>query len=159
LFGFLESLKILSQHPLTGLGPGMFGSLASILWSSPVYDSWPEFFKEFAFRIRCIDQFWPWIWGEFGIVGLIIYGSGLLSLFLYLGRASETFKIAEDRIPSRIGKTLQYFLVALAIMGMAGGLNAAFVTYTYFALVGMLVSLAERRERVNVHACQAPATT
>jgi hypothetical protein len=40
-----------------------------------------------------------------------------------------------------LGRALQYFVLALGIMGFAGGLNCAFIVYTYFALVGIYLSL------------------
>lgn len=142
-FAFLQSLKILAEHPFTGVGPGMFGDLASIIWDSPVYQDWPPFMKKFAFETGGLDQFWPLIWGEFGIIGLLLYANIFFALFLSLKTAVASFQEAGDDNLVAAGKALQYFVVALGIMGFVAGLNEAFVTYTYLALVGMYLSLYE----------------
>jgi putative inorganic carbon (HCO3(-)) transporter len=143
LFAFLESLRILKEHPLTGVGPGMFGGLASVIWQSPIYEKWPPLMYWWVYRIRAIDSFWPVIWGELGIIGFSLFVGGMLSLFFYLKRLAATFSHLADFQLSLIGRTLQWFMIALVIMGFAGGWNCPFVTYTYFALVGIYVSLHE----------------
>ncbi len=149
LFAFVQSLKLLVEHPLTGSGPGMFGGLASILWNSPVYDTWPVYFRDMAFRIRSIDAFWPVVWGEYGMIGMTIYCAGWISLFRYLGKACVNFKNNGAQDLYNIGRVLQYFIIALIIMGFAGGLNSAFVVYTYFALVGIFISIYQRSAEQN----------
>jgi hypothetical protein len=144
-YAYLESVKILISHPLTGVGPGMFGDLASILWKSPVYNQWPAWCKERVFAIRGIDAFWPGVWGGYGLIGLVFYCTIWLSLFKYLGKVALAFKEEGSDKLSNLGFTLKYFMVALAIMGFAAGLNCAFVAYTYFALVGIYVSLYEKK--------------
>jgi len=144
LYAYLESIKIVLAHPFTGLGPGMFGDLASILWKSPVYDKWPIFFQKYVMRIHSIDAFWPVIWGSYGLTGLALYCSIWLSLFSYLGKATKRFYDSGSDKFYNIGKALKYFMVALIVMGFAGGLNAAFVTYTYFAIVGIYISLYKK---------------
>lgn len=146
LFAFLESLRILKEHPFTGVGPGMFGGLASVLWQSPIYDNWPMLMKWWVYKIRSIDSFWPVIWGELGIIGFALFVAGVLSLFFFLRRLASAFSQAADTQLATIGRTLQWFMIALAIMGFAGGWNCPFVTYTYFALVGIYVSLYEEMD-------------
>jgi len=151
LYAYIESAKILLAHPLTGLGPGMFGDLASFLWESPVYNQWPIFFKNFVFRIRSLDVFWPVIWGGYGLIGLALYGSIWVSLFIYLGKASKQFYHSGADNLYNIGNALKVFMIALAIMGLVAGLNSAFVTYTYFAIVGIYISLYNNyKENSNV---------
>jgi hypothetical protein len=144
-YAYLESVKILISHPLTGIGPGMFGDLASVLWKSPVYNQWPTFCKERVFAIRGIDAFWPGVWGGYGLIGLLLYCAIWLSIFKYLGKVALAFKEEGSDKLSNLGFTLKYFMVALAIMGFGGGLNSPFVAYTYFALVGIYVSLCEKK--------------
>ena len=149
LFALVKSLQILQNNPLGGLGPGMFGGVASIMWESPVYNSWPPVFKQWAYYVNGIDCFWPSIWGEFGILGSIMYFSAFGSIFLLLGKAARFFNNKGDIMLFKVGKVLQYYMVALVVMGVAGGLNAAFITYTYFALAGIYISLFERRDEVE----------
>lgn len=141
LFVFVESLKILQEHPLTGLGPGMFASLASVIWQSPIYKDWPPLMMHWMFTVRAIDTFWPIVWGEQGLIGFSLYAGGLLSVFLHLKRLAAGFNRLADTQFVMIGRTLQWFMVAIVIMGFAGGLNMPFVTYTYSALIGIYVTL------------------
>lgn len=149
LFVLVESLKILKEHPLTGLGPGMFASLASVLWNSPIYKKWPPLMIHWMFKIRAIDTFWPIVWGETGLIGLFLYVGGLLSVFFHLRRLAVGFSQLADTQLFLIGRTLQWFMVAIAIMGFAGGLNMPFVTYTYSALIGIYVSLHHCSQDTN----------
>jgi hypothetical protein len=146
-YAYLESVKILISHPLTGIGPGMFGDLASVLWKSPIYNQWPAWCKERVFAIRGIDAFWPGVWGGYGLIGLVLYCAIWLALFKYLGKVALAFKEEGSDKLSNVGFTLKYFMVALAIMGFAAGLNCPFVAYTYFALVGIYVSLYEKKKK------------
>jgi hypothetical protein len=140
-FAFEESLDILSKHPLTGLGAGMFGGITSFMWESPVYSTWPEYFYKFSQKIAGIDQFWPQIWAEFGIVGMVLYLSIWVSLYLSIRRVAQKLLNVGDTTLFQIGQVLQFFIPVLIIMGFAGGLNSAFIVYTYFALVGMFLSM------------------
>lgn len=144
LHAFLSSLDILAENPVTGLGPGMFGGLASVLFESPVYNSWATFYKKFAYSIRGIDQFWPIIWAETGIIGMLLYAMIFIGIFRYLKQAGQFFKSIDKPELAGIGLVLRLYILALVIMGFAGGLNAAFVAYTYFALVGMYIAVYHR---------------
>jgi hypothetical protein len=148
---YIQSAKIVLAHPFTGLGPGMFGDLASLLWKSPVYDHWPTYFHQYVMRIRSIDMFWPVIWGSYGLTGLALYCPIWLSLFIYLGKATKRFYDSGAENFYNLGKALKYFIIALIVMGFVAGLNSAFVTYTYFALVGIYISLyKENKEKSNL---------
>lgn len=139
-FAFTESLDILRQNPLFGVGPGMFGGLGAGIFGTPIYNFWPSNFADFALRLQGIDMFWPSVWGELGLVGFTAYASIWMSIFFYLGRIVKYFNGKDDRIMRDIGNVLRYFILAIGVMGFGGGLNAAFVSFTYFALVGMYIS-------------------
>lgn len=144
LYGFTAANEIFLQNPFMGLGPGMFGGLAASLFESPVYDSWPAYFRMLAFNQNGIDQFWPMIWAETGAVGFFLYSMIFAGIFLYLRKVAGLFKAMGETGLSRIGHVLSCYILALAIMGFAGGLNSAFVVFTYFALVGIYISVFNR---------------
>lgn len=146
LHAFLSSLNFVAENPVTGLGPGMFGGLASVLFESPVYNAWIPFYKQFAYSIRGIDQFWPVIWAETGIAGMALYAMIFIGIFRYLRQAGEYFESVGKREVAGIGRVLRIYILPLVIMGFAGGLNSAFVLYTYFALVGMYISVYHRHK-------------
>lgn len=143
-FTLKESLKIFGQNPLLGAGPGMFGGVASVLFASPYYEAWPEFYRSMILKTRNIDMFWPWLIAEFGLIGALLYISIWVAIFFQLKKASRFFTAQHEPQLARVGRVLQYFILALAVMGMAGGLNAAFVAFTYFALCGVYLSVHRR---------------
>lgn len=157
LFTFYQSLKLLAANPLTGVGPGMFGGLASIFWDSPVYKHWPDLMQWYLKRIGSLDLFWPQIWGELGLLGLALNWAFFVSLFLILRKATFFYDEDGDRQLASLGRALQYFVLALGIMGFAGGFNCAFIVYPYFALVGMYLSLFLQPSGSGGEAAESPA--
>jgi len=139
-YALKESIIIFSQSPIIGVGPGMFGGLSSVLFRSFYYNEWPEHFQQMVYRVRNIDMFWPMMWAEFGILGTICYLLIGITLFLYLNNIIEFFRRNEEILLANIGSVLKYFIFALLIMGFTGGLNKAFVVFTYFAFVGIYIS-------------------
>lgn len=146
LYAFNSSLMLLQESPFIGAGPSMFGGLASILYQSPIYDQWPLHFKKFAYAIRGIDQFWPVVWGETGLLGIVCYLMILVGLYRGIESHERRFASKGDAWLAKQGRVLRTYILPIVIMGFAGGLNAAFVSYTFFAMVGMFFSLrtAER---------------
>lgn len=140
-FTYLESFRLLQENPIFGAGTGMFGGLASILFESPIYDDWPEYFRDMVNRIGSIDAFWPVIWGELGILGVIAFSLIWFSLFKGLGYMSNWFRNTGDGQMYNIGRILKHYIVALVFMCLGTGLNAPFVVFTFFGLVGIYISL------------------
>ncbi len=138
-FTYLKSFEILQDSPLLGAGPGMFGSTTASIWDSPYYKHWPREFRRMVLSMRSIDTFWASIWGEFGILGFSAFVAIWISLYYYLKKIDAKIR-QKDFMFYNVGKTLRYFIIALAILCFASGLNMAFVTFTYFALVGMYIS-------------------
>lgn len=151
LYGFLSSLDVLAANPVTGLGPGMFGGLASVIFESPAYDGWTPYYKELLYLIRGIDQFWPMIWAETGITGMTLYAMIFIGIFRYLKQAGQFFQSIDKPELADIGMVLRLYILVLVVMGFAGGLNAAFVAYTYFALVGMYISVYRLYKTCGCH--------
>jgi hypothetical protein len=139
-FIFVESLNILKDNVFFGVGPGMYGSLSASMFGTPYYSQWPSGIIEFAERIHGIDMFWPSLWSEFGMVGATAYLSVWVSIFMYLKKTERFFREKGDGVMGGLGSALRYFMLALGVMGFAGGLNAAFVVFTYFGLLGMYIS-------------------
>jgi hypothetical protein len=140
-FTYLESVRLLQENPIFGVGTGMFGGLASIIFESPIYDAWPEYFRDMVNRIGSIDAFWPAIWGELGILGVITFSLIWFSLFKGLSCMSNWFKKMGDAQMYSIGRVLKYYGIALVVMCFGTGLNTPFVVFTFFGLVGIYISL------------------
>jgi len=79
--------RLLADAPLLGQGPGMFGTRASLLYRSPVYE-------RLKIETRNLfDVYWIAILGQVGLVGMVAYLALLASLLfasLRLARAPVT---------------------------------------------------------------------
>ena len=142
-FTYLEAWKLLKAHPVLGVGPGMFGSVASVVFNSPYYDEWPVRFAE-AIRGRGgLDAFWPAVLAETGMAGFLSY----LLIFGYLYKKIDAVKqyFSNDPLLYNIGTVLKYYIVALIIMCLFSGLNKPFVVFTFFSICGMYLSLYYQR--------------
>lgn len=140
-FTFLQSLQLFQESPLTGVGPGMFGGVVSVMFQSPVYDSWPIWFRDYVYNIRSVDLFWPSLLADTGIIGTFFFCMIFVSLYRFIRKASIYFRDAGEFVLADIGRVLYLYIFALAIMAFVAGFNSALVTYSYFALVGMYLSI------------------
>ncbi len=142
VFAYIEALRLFATQPLFGVGPGMFGSVASVIFDSPYYEDWPDAFKRFIYTNKSIDAFWPVVLAETGLVGLISY------IFVWRGLyrkiRSVSYKIKENIMLFRLGAVLRAYIVALVFMCFTTGFNKPFVVYTFFALCGMYISISYR---------------
>lgn len=147
LYGFVYSIRILGEHALFGLGPGTYGGLASIIFESSVYEQWPPYFKEYAYRIRGIDQFWPVVWAETGLLGFLAYSMIFVTLYSRLRAACLFFRELGDMYMYRLGRALTGFTLVIVIMGFAGGLNSSFVIVSFLGTSGIYLSRFHEESR------------
>lgn len=139
------------SNPLWGVGPGMLGGLAvQKLWS-PLYASWPPEVMWFLGKMQGgLDQFWGRLFADLGIMG----GGTYLLIFGALGRdlisASHFFCKNDYELLRSVGKVLACYILVLAIMGLAGGINAALLIYPFLAFSGMYLSLFKKSKEIIV---------
>lgn len=148
LFAYKEAFSLFRNHPVLGVGPGMFGGLASILFNSPYYNYWPTHFKDFVFNMGSVDSFWPVILAETGILGFIAYLMIFITLCTWLSNAARWYRTFDDTYMAALGKVARNYTLAVIIMCFFTGLNNPFVTYTFFSLCGIYLSVfsIERRK-------------
>ena len=80
VYTFFKGLDILEEHPVWGVGPGMYGGVISLMFNSPLYDTYP-FVPIWNSRLqayRSLDQFWIQSLVELGVSGTFAF---LLLLF------------------------------------------------------------------------------
>lgn len=140
-FTYIEAFNIFMDHPVIGAGPGMFGGLASLIFNSPYYTDWPSFYQEMVRAMGSIDTFWPVILAEAGTLGFLAYFFVWIALYKNVATMSRWFKANDDMDLYEIGNVLKNYIIALIIMCFFTGLNKPFVTYTFFALCGIYLSL------------------
>lgn len=146
-FTFLQAIEIINDHPFSGIGPGMFGGVASVIFESPYYDKWPKSFKEQVYQQKGLDQFWVGLFADMGIIGGILFVAIFVSIFLVLRKASRFYKRIDNKEMEIFGKTFYVFIFCIFIMGLAGGINCAFLTFTYFSLSGIYISIYNKNRK------------
>ena len=133
-----KGLEVWKDHPLWGVGPGMFGSAVAYKYRSPVYEEYN--FTTVLRWIKSLDQFWPQALAETGLIGTSAFAGLLLVLFIVFAvSARET---TSDEIRGFfIG--LMTFMVVLNIYSMGGTFNHPVILVTYSALAGMALGCNE----------------
>jgi hypothetical protein len=153
---YLQSFTLFCEHPILGIGPGMFGDLASIIFNSAVYDSWPTFFRDYAFEIRGIDCFWPIIWTEFGIAGLLSFLLIFVKLYATLNNIVHDASFCKnDIIITKIASVIRNYVVIIVIMAFSNGFNKPFIIYTFISLAAILHSLHRLTDSNNLELISA----
>ncbi|MBN2400243.1 MAG: O-antigen ligase family protein [Candidatus Aminicenantes bacterium] len=132
-----KALAVFNDHPVAGSGPGTFGGIVSFKYR-------PELFKKYKViqwqydslkKFGSLDQFWPQLLAELGVVGTSIFVLLLVVLalvFIIAGRAAPDIA------------TRGFFLAAALATGyifiylFSNGLNMTAFLYTYSALAGMV---------------------
>jgi hypothetical protein len=132
----MKGIEIWRDQPVFGVGPGMYGGAISLKYNSPVYEKYnfSPYMKYYLDLWRTIDQFWPQILAELGIIGVIGHGIFFISLatvFVFLIKKSLS-----NQMKGLFTAFLLYTVVVL-IYTVGLPLNIAPISYTYFALIGM----------------------
>lgn len=127
---------IFKKHPVWGAGPGMFGGVISVLFNSPVYEQygilpkWLNFLRE----IRSIDQFWPQLLAETGLLGALSFGTILLALSCVLFFLKRR---ARSHNESGLFAGLLVSTSFIVIYTLGSGLNNTAFLFTFSALAGI----------------------
>ncbi|MFX0132666.1 MAG: O-antigen ligase family protein [Candidatus Hodarchaeota archaeon] len=148
-FTYLESAKLFIENPLIGVGPGMFGGLASVLFDSPYYIEWPDYFEDMIYRLGSLDAYWPLILVETGLIGFLFFFIIWISLYKEINIISESFRSDNDLFYYKLGMILKNYIIALIIMCFFTGLNKPFVIYTFFAICGIYLSLYYQKNHLK----------
>ncbi|NOZ68437.1 MAG: O-antigen ligase family protein [Deferribacteres bacterium] len=137
-----KAMEIWKDHPVWGVGPGMFGGIVSVISHSPYYEEY-NFDQEmelvdFLNSWKSLDQFWPQILAEMGIAGTLAFVVLLASwmiFFLILIRR----KVPDDMRGFFTG--LAIFMIMVIIFSFGNPLKSP-VIVVYSALCGMATGAA-----------------
>jgi hypothetical protein len=127
------SVKIWKDHPVWGVGPGFFGGALSLKYYSPIYREY-NFLEENLNYVQGIDQFWPQLLVETGIIGTVIFFGLVMQLFLifYISCQCGDYDQRKGAF-----KGLAVFTIVIPIYSLGIILNITPVLFTYFALAGI----------------------
>ncbi|MEO0119585.1 MAG: hypothetical protein ABIK60_03490, partial [candidate division WOR-3 bacterium] len=79
LRGYALNIATKIDNPISGLGPGMFGSYVSFVANTPFLEKYWSYILQDVQRIKTIDSYWLQVFIETGIVGI------LLNIMLFIG--------------------------------------------------------------------------
>ena len=129
-----KAMEIWKDHPLLGVGPGMFGGVVSIKTQSPVYEEYNFMAMPLLKAYSGLDKFWPQVLAEMGIIGTVVFAGLLISLFITLFILRQWATSDEMR---GLFTGLAAFVIVIFIYLLGSGLNITSILFTYCAFVGM----------------------
>lgn len=129
-----KALEIWKDHPLWGVGPGMFGGVVSLMFNSHIYNEYNFKQENYLRLLKSIDSFWSQVMAEMGIVGILAF-SGLLLTTLALLFILRKRTSLEELKGLSTGLIIYMMVVVFYTVGL--GLNIPAVFYTYCALTGI----------------------
>jgi len=148
-YSLRKSIEIWTDHPLLGRGPGTYGGPVSLVTNSSVYQEyhflpkWLDFMKE---KTGTLDQFWPQILAEMGLLGTSLFLFLILSLRQIPRRASLT---RQNLFNKRLLSGLSIYPVILLIFLLSNGLNLPPVLITYSTLLGLSLGSKDDENTFN----------
>ena len=138
-----KSIEIWEDHPVMGVGPGMYGGVVSVVFNSPVYEEYDFSQKWYDYGLKgfhSLDQFWPQCLAETGLIGIFIF---IALLFVLWRIAKRIFLITKDPFCRNILTGFSAMPIVLAVYLLGGGLNLSAILLTYTILFGMILGIKD----------------
>lgn len=153
----INALPIVRDHPVLGVGPGMYGGAAASIFGTPIYRAYETDVLFWDPLQRTVDNFWLHLVVEFGITGLLAFVALLvLATWPVLVRArretGERFVLAAGVVAS---------VAVLATNGVTSMLlegNATAFPLWFLLGLGSLLVAARNPDRAGARDA-VPATT
>ncbi len=141
-YAFEKAIEVWKDNPFWGVGPGKFGSAPAIKYGSHLYG-------EYVFLggvMRGLDQFWPQVLAETGIIGTGSFAGLLFAIVLILVNARAKTVSYKLR---KIYTALTIYMAVFFVYAFNNTLISVEILFTYCALIGMSLG-AEEAEKQEV---------
>lgn len=142
-YALYKSIEIWNDNKILGVGPGMFGGVVSIIFNSPIYYKYDFSYHWFNFmkNFNSIDQFYPQLLAETGILGFLSFIYILFILFknpriIYKKRTRYDFF-------SNFIYSLSWVPLGLILYLFGSGLNMVAFLIPYFLLLGISIGVVK----------------
>ncbi len=129
-----KAVIIWKDYPIWGVGPGIFGGSISVKFGSHLYGEYNFKTMSYVERIKGIDQFWPQLLAETGIIGTAAFLGIIIFLIMTLYYLRQKAASSEER---GLLSALLMYTVVIIIYLFGSGLNLSAVLFTYSAFVGI----------------------
>ncbi len=138
-----QAIEVWKDNPLWGVGPGRFGGVVSVIFKSPVYKKYDFTSVVLLQRYRSIDQFWPQVLAEMGIIGVVGFAGLFIALFTILFILRR--RVTSDEMKGLL-TGLVIFTIVILIYLLGSGLNITAVLFTFSAFAGMGLGCSNKQE-------------
>jgi len=121
----VKALEVWRDHPVWGAGPGMFGGAVAYKTVSPLYEEYN--FMLVMDMIHSLDQLWPQVLAEIGIIGTLFF----IALFICL--------LISFRGDKESSSLMIILTLLLLIYTLGSNLNNVSIMLIYSALAGITI--------------------
>jgi len=133
-----KAIEIWKDHVIWGAGPSMYGGALSVKYNSPYYEY--RVYKilplvvDYLRSWGTIDQFWPQVLAELGIIGVILFSCFfiLLTIMLYLFRRN-----ASSTGMKNLFTGFMVYILVILIYTIVLTLNLTPIIFSFFAFIGI----------------------
>ncbi len=132
IYALQKALNVWKDYPVIGAGPGMFGGSIAYKNRSPLYEEYN--FHTIYSMMHSLDQLWPQVLAEEGIVGTAAVAGLFISLYMV---ASASRRHAASREMNGLFTGLSIYTVILFFFTFSANFNIISVLFPYCALLGM----------------------
>ena len=131
-FARQKAMQVWKDHPVWGVGPGMFGGAVAFKYRSYLYEAYD--FNFIYNWFHSLDQLWPQVLAEMGIVGTAALAGFFISLFsvMYIARKRATSYEIRGLFAGLLTFTIIFLFYTLS-----GNLNIVSILFPFCAFVGM----------------------
>jgi hypothetical protein len=143
----VKALKIgfdvLKDNMLVGSGPGTFGGIVAHLTNSPVHENYNLFehwsaYKNLDIVPVTIDMYWPHLFVEIGVIGMVIF------MALYI-KIHEKLKERSNESSNFI----RILFIVVCVMGFFSmSLESSYLVYPIFILIGIEIKCIKNERKV-----------
>ncbi len=130
-----KSIEIWKDHPIWGVGPGMFGGIVATKYTSNIYTEYS--IKRRKILNAGVEQFWFQLLAEMGIVGSLCFVNFLAILCVTMNKLKKRTEVEDIK---KLYSALIAFMGCIIIYCLGSGINISLVLFTYCALVGIGLS-------------------
>lgn len=136
-----KAMEIWKDRPMLGIGPGMFGGKISVITNSHIYEEYNlEVARNYIKKWSGIDQYWPQVLAEIGIIGFLNFAVFFLIMSMIFFMESQRASLYELK---GLFAGLMIVLTIIFIFTLGSGLNFAPLVFTFSAFAGMALGCRE----------------
>ncbi len=124
-FYYVQTMRVVKDNFLLGVGPGRYGGSVAAIFNTPIYEKYG-----IPMSMAQIDTFWMQLWGEVGTLGIIVFLFMLIKFFIEARRI-----VLSDETPHFLRGLTAGFMagfVAVLVEALAANIFEVHTTMLFF---------------------------